>query len=181
MPNILVCAGHHSLARGAVNKKYGFNEWGLMVPFANLICDIGNSGGFNCQLVCDNRLPEKVDFTNRIKYDLALDLHLNACNTEARGSECLYWSTSEKSKVYAHCINSSMNHTVNRPLKPITFNERGSFFLHKTICPAVIVEAAFIDNDRDCIAFVQQMESIARNIFAGIMLAYRTLNPVSMR
>lgn len=181
MGNILVCAGHHSLARGAVNKKYGFNEWGLMVPFANLICDIGNSGGFNCQLVCDNRLPEKVDYTVRNKYDLALDLHLNACDETARGSEVLYWHKSQSGLMYAQWIATAMNHTVNRPLKPITFNERGSFFLHKTSCPAVIVEASFIDNDRDCINFVQHMENIARNIFAGIMLAYRTLNPVSMR
>lgn len=94
-------------------------------------------------------LQRKVSQINKIKPVCAIELHFNCC--KAHGGEILHYP-SDKSTKLAYSIAKYLRPHVSKwrgikigyyrcdPNKPILY------FLRKTICPAVIIEPAFLDS-----------------------------------
>ena len=97
----------------------------------------------------------------------AVELHFNAATPSANGHEWLHWHTSSGGKRLATALKDQMEGIYpdmkSRGLKPRVSRQRGSAFLRKTKCTAVIAEPFFgsnaaewrmINNDRGRLAGV---------------------------
>lgn len=108
---------------------------------------------------------------------LAVELHFNASEGQARGHEWLYWSSSANGKRLAECLRSEFQvHFPGQPdrgIKPKASTDRGSEFLRGTHCPAVICEPFFGDNATDWKIFSNRRNDLANTIAQGIA-AYLT-------
>lgn len=94
-------------------------------------------------------LPNEI---NEQKPDLVISFHCNAFNTEATGSETLYYHKSIKGKEIADKFQKSIHRClglVNRGIKPKTTEERGGYLLRYTDAPCILLEPFFIDNPLD--------------------------------
>lgn len=107
-------------------------------------------------------LPNKI---NSHSPDLIISFHCNAFNTDASGTEVLYY---HKSKTSAKHAKNLLIHLVdalglpNRGIKPKTSEERGGYLLRYTHAPCIIAEPFFIDNLKDLnTAIVREEQLIA--------------------
>jgi N-acetylmuramoyl-L-alanine amidase len=81
--------------------------------------------------------------------DVFVSIHCNASNDEsASGTEVFYFPGSETGHALARCIQTelvALCHTTDRGVK---WNDEWTV-LRETVCPAVLVELAFLTNDAD--------------------------------
>lgn len=107
--------------------------------------------------------------------DVAVELHFNAASSPAaRGHEWLYWHTSKAGKRLAESIEYEFrlqlppNLIPDRGAKPVESFGRGSEFVRRTHCPAVIAEPFFGSNDDDWKLASTNQDKIAIAIANGI-------------
>lgn len=106
----------------------------------------------------------KLNIENNGDFDLAVELHLNAFNGQAYGSEVYYMS--EVGKRYADAVVSKLG---------TVFHNRGSvenphlYMLNKTKAPAILIESFFCDNKSDYEKAKQAgFDRLGRKIAEGI-------------
>lgn len=108
---------------------------------------------------------------------LALELHFNASEGQARGAEWLYWGTSANGKRLAECVRSEyiakMPNIPDRGIEPKDSADRGAEFLRGTHCPAIICEPFFGDNVIDW-AIASTSQNIIANAYAQGIAAFLT-------
>lgn len=86
----------------------------------------------------------KIGIENSGAYDMVCELHLNAFNGQAHGSE-VYYKTNN-GKVYADRVNAKLaQHFTNRGAQKKT----NLYILNQTKAPAILVECFFCDNAND--------------------------------
>lgn len=93
-----------------------------------------------------------IAMVNALKADLAIELHLNAFNGNASGTEMIYWPASIKGKALAAKLQIAAVRALKLPdrgIKGPQAGGRGTAFLRQTNMPAVICESFFIDNAKD--------------------------------
>lgn len=153
---IALSVGHSILKNGNITSANGFvNEYKYNKDLANYLVK------YLKELDCDVDLiicPEK-KFTkaseestyklNRInkaeKYDLVVELHLNASSPLANGTEVLY--VSETGRFYAEKIQLKLSSIFkNRGIK----KRNDLYMLTKTKPVAIIIESFFCTNKDDC-------------------------------
>ena len=82
--------------------------------------------------------------------DAVIELHFNSASPSASGHEWLYWHTSRGGKTLAALLRDEMEEAypdmISRGAKPRKPRQRGSAFLRKTHCYAVIGEPFFGTN-----------------------------------
>lgn len=108
----------------------------------------------------------KLDKVNNKGYDLVVELHLNAFNGSAKGTEVLYYSS--KGKEYAQRVNDKLDDI---------FTDRGIkyrndlYILTQTQPVAILVECFFCDSKEDYQRGDEAHEKdlIARKIAEGIL------------
>jgi N-acetylmuramoyl-L-alanine amidase len=105
---------------------------------------------------------------------LAMELHFNSSEGEAKGREMLYWHSSKEGKSVSSRILDEIGvlfpKSNNRGLKPVkSSGDRGGQFLVKTHCPSVIVEPFFGSSEEDWKMFYskESIESLALAIAKG--------------
>lgn len=86
----------------------------------------------------------KLPIANSGKYDLIVELHLNAFDGTAKGSEVLYCSNS--GKVVAQRVQDKLKTQFNN--RGIKFRD-GLYMLKKTKPVAIMIETLFCDNQED--------------------------------
>ena len=89
---------------------------------------------------------------NDTEADFAINLHCNAFNREASGTEVLYYHKSKTGEKIAKILQSSSVDALginDRGIKPETAEDRGGFLLRYTSMPCLIAEPFFIDNYDD--------------------------------
>lgn len=94
-------------------------------------------------------MPEKV---NSFDVDFSIELHCNAFNTKASGSEVLFFNGSSNGCKLATFIQEEVVDVLGLPdrgAKGINRDDRGGLMLVKTVKPHVIIEPLFIDNVDD--------------------------------
>lgn len=170
MTNVALSVGH---GKTTINGQktddpgavyYGIEEHRVcqdIVDMVRILC--ADFGGVHVYPVTVGTLEEKVNQINRLNFDYAIEIHLNAFeNPDTTGSEVLYQGGSKTEQRLAEHYASYLSgvlHTRNRGVKGVN-----KYFLRETNCPAIITEAEFLSNPqiaegltkgflRQCIAF----------------------------
>ena len=82
--------------------------------------------------------------------DAVIEFHFNSATPTATGHEWLYWHTSKGGSALAYALRKEMEEAYpdmkSRGAKPRASRQRGSYFLKKTPCVAVIGEPFFGSN-----------------------------------
>ena len=108
-----------------------------------------------------SELPAKV---NTVNPDVAIELHCNAFDKRASGTETLFCMWSDNGRILAQLMQDAAIKALglnDRGIKPIFKLDRGGHFLHCTRAPAVITEPFFIDNQADFKAGTENIDRLA--------------------
>lgn len=173
-PKVFISPGHRSINRGARNDYFRISEWEICNIIVSNILETTHDNDINFIGGLDNNLLEKVSIANFNNVDFAIDIHLNACDGIASGSECLYWHNSQVGCALADYIDHNLYYNRCRPLKSCSADDN-FYFLQYTSMPAVIVELGFIDNNDDLIAVVSSIKVIRNAIRQAIISTYRNV------
>ena len=105
--------------------------------------------------------------------DAAVELHFNSAHPSAHGYEYLHWGTSTRGKALATSLHAAHHAAMpdqrDRGVKGKGRRDRGSYFLRKTHCPAIIAEPFFGSNPQEWANWEDAQERLARIYAAGIM------------
>ena len=171
---IAVIVGHSKLKGGKYTSANGVkNEYLYNKELGTQIKKwLDNTGQPNDLIICpEDKFTSakeepnyKLPIVNSGKYDLVVELHLNAYNGNAKGSEVLYYSNS--GKVIAQRIQNKLKTVfTNRGIK-----QRTDLYILKSKPVAILLETFFCDNKNDCsIADSKGVKEIARLITEGIL------------
>ena len=101
-----------------------------------------------------------------------MSIHCNAAEAEeANGTETWACAGSYRGSMLASCIQNQIVNaldTTDRGVKTATPGVNGLYVLTHTDMPAVLVELAFITNDKDCRMLIDQQAELARAIARGV-------------
>lgn len=166
MKTVALLAGHSIKDPGAVNPNSGHTEYDYNRTLGNLIAiELAKVGVVRPLIV--NRdtykgLPSKVNATGA---DVAIELHCNAFNGEASGTEMLCWVNSKIGHLLADRLQNAAYKVLALPyrgVKRIGADDRGGYLLKRTEMPCVIVESFFIDNDNDLAVGLKYQHQLAK-------------------
>ena len=149
MKRIVVVPGHSFVDPGAVNGRLNLKEYDCVLEMALELFKGDSWKDIDVVLKGRNMygsLPEEI---NSLNPDYVIELHLNASNGKAQGTEVLYCESSKMGKEMAGIIQHKLVKYLKYPdrgIKAINNKERGSNILWKTKAPCVIVESCFIDS-----------------------------------
>ena len=167
---IAIVVGHHEKDQGAENKSFNLTEYKYNLEIAELIiADL--SKDFETTLIFNKELSQLPKAINETNAKVCINLHCNAFNRIASGTETLYYHTSSKGKALATYVQNRVLDALDlrdRGVKSIESGDRGGYVLRKTTMPCIITEPAFIDNDVDCIILMDNKVQLAKAIADGI-------------
>jgi N-acetylmuramoyl-L-alanine amidase len=180
MKVVCISIGHSSKDEGACSADGSVKEYSYNKELAEFIKE--ELAKSNVEGVITNRLTNgggtgmtaDIKAVNSFKSECIIELHANAFNNKATGTETLYWHTSTKGKKLANAIQCEMTKALglaDRGVKGITGSDRGGAVLRGSYYPMVITEPFFIDNDSDLEKATTHKKELAKAIAAGI-LAY---------
>ena len=101
----------------------------------------------------------------------AMEMHFNAFNATATGTETLHWHRSARGKHFASIVQRHMLIALklkDRGVKPIAEDGRGGWFLGRTAMPAVIAEPFFGSNPIEMGHAMRNTEQLAAAYAAAI-------------
>lgn len=128
--------------------------------------------GYEVMLKQSDTLAEVTDEANAWRADQFISIHCNAFNGAARGIETLMYGCGGESEMLAYAIQNQLVTTLRQFDGEIP--DRGLkvrpelWVLRATEMPAVLVEMAFIDHEKDARLLTEQEDAIARAIARGI-------------
>ena len=168
--------GHKKTSPGAMNGSSGLCEFDFNDDLAIRI--EGRVRGVDVQRVYRRTYETLPGDINDLGPDFIIDLHCNAFNMTASGTEVLYYHRSKKGPEMARILQEHLVGYLGLPdrgIKPKTAEDRGGYLLKNTHAPCVISEPFFIDNDDDlaramgdldgfAAAYAQAIEEIGRVI-----------------
>ncbi|RLG69650.1 MAG: hypothetical protein DRO04_03080 [Candidatus Iainarchaeum archaeon] len=138
---------------------YGMAEHDVCLEIVEMVSSLCNHiPNLELVLIPPDTLHEKVAHVNASGADCAFEVHLNsATDTRVRGTEVLHFPGSSKGFKIATELSKWLSDFIgspNRGPKP----RSDPYFLKRTKCPAVIVEAEFLSN-----------ENVARELSEGFL------------
>ena len=156
--NIFVCVGHANYGGGVISsadgtKSGGVNEYKYNKALAPYVAKWLETAGHKATLCIApegklHSLNDEINYfiglENKGNYDLAVQLHLNAFNTKACGTEA-YAYNSEGLKVAEAICKKLGTVWKNRGAQIKT----GLYWTRKTKAKAVLIESFFCDNRED--------------------------------
>jgi N-acetylmuramoyl-L-alanine amidase len=165
VPKVFIGVGHGGSDPGAVAN--GIKEKDANLVIATECYNVLSRHKVTVQMSRykdeDESLNEKVNECNKFAPDYALDIHNNAGGGD--GAEVYYYKGSTKGKNLATQI---LNAIVKLGQNSRGVKQNTSFaFLKGTVCPAVLVECAFLDNKTD----VQIIDTAAEQKAMGVAIA----------
>lgn len=173
MKTICVSVGHGpKIDKGADNSN-GTTELAWNRDLAAKILRHIDTDKFKALIV--NRAQERVmnyREVNASGADVAIELHCNAFNKSATGTEMIYHPKSARGKKLATMLLDAAVGVLglpNRGIKPPQGGGRGMSFLQGTKMPAVIVETMFIDNGTDLRIASERKDDLAKAYANALM------------
>lgn len=180
MKTVVTDPGHGGIDSGATGN--GYKEKDLVLALALEIDKVLKRHGITNYLTRDKdkyvSLKDRTDFSNKIKPDIFVSLHLNsATNINAKGLEIFSYPGSlsgEKlaAKIQDELIKAGL-YTLNRGTKKANFH-----VLRETKATAALVESVFISNVEDIKFFMDNfnryVEVISKSIVEYLGLKYRS-------
>lgn len=156
---IYVCTGHANygdrISSADGTSKGGCNEYlynAKLLPFIKKWCDVA---GVDCDIDTPKEgalhsLNDEINYycgnANRKKYDLVIQLHLNAFDGTANGTEVWIYKGNEKAKEYAKRITENLG---TRWKKRGVKESTSLYWLKRTVPTALLIESFFCDNATD--------------------------------
>lgn len=171
---IFINPGHDSKRKngepvdaGAVNTSYKVCEADICINIGNRVAEYLKMDGHDVEIQQDDNLVNVVDYANENNYDFFISIHCNAYNERVQGTEVWYYKGSNKGRELARCIQKTITSrcgTVDRGVKETA----DLYVCRKTHMPAVLVETAFIDNNKDFVVLYEHPELFAMAIVEGV-------------
>lgn len=155
--------GHKKLSPGAMNKAQGLTEFDFNDDLAKRIEGYVNEAVI--QRVYRRTWGELPADINTVDPGFIVSLHCNAFNTEASGTEVLYYHRSQNGKKIAEILHHRLVEYLklkDRGIKPKTAEDRGGYLLCYTKAPCIIAEPFFIDNDSDLARAQTDVDGLAK-------------------
>lgn len=129
-------------------------------------------------------LRPRVELANAVDCDFFISIHCNAHKlTSPNGTEVYYYNNDNKgvkSRELASIISTELHKEIKlKQLGLVEKKDKEIFILRKAEVPAVLIETAFMTNNKD-IQFLRKdnnIQSVAQGIYNGIMRAYDELLP----
>lgn len=177
---IAICVGHsRSGDKGAVNTDC-VTEWSFNKPIAERAAELIREAGHDAKVWSEyggsgyssamSWIAEKI---REYGADAAVELHFNSAGPNAEGYEFLHWHRSGRSARLASCFHFSFKKFFptrkSRGIKQITGGDRGSAFLQRTPCPAVILEPYFGSSVEETAFFSSRREELAKSYADAIL------------
>lgn len=186
MFKVALVAGHNQGAPGACHN--GVCEYPLtkdmMFRVAGILMDVS---GIQVLTHAGGSLEDKVAWVNKMAPNLAMEFHYNGCGgCKAEGTETLYDPGSDNGHEAATLIHPFIVEAVggtDRGIKEgwyhqdkpgrvdypgdVDGDEHRLYFLHKTACPALILEPEFIEQVKP--TDVEFFEHVAYAVAEGII------------
>lgn len=170
---VAICIGHSRAGdKGAINTE-SVSEWEFNNPLAERTAELLREAGYDVRVWnkysgsgYSGAMIWIAKQVNEYLADLAVELHFNSAAPTANGHEFLYWHGSNRSASLASCFHQSFKkffpQRKARGAKPVLDKRRGSAFLRRTNCPAVILEPYFGSNADETIYYSARREELAR-------------------
>lgn len=157
---------------GAVNEETGLRECDVAFTVGKAVEKYLNAAGVETELLQSDSLYEICEAANASDSDIFVSIHCNAAEAEeANGTETWACAGSYRGSMLASCIQNQIVNaldTTDRGVKTATPGVNGLYVLTHTDMPAVLVELAFITNDKDCRMLIDQQDELARAIARGV-------------
>lgn len=171
--NIFLSLGHSILKNGSITSADGvINEYLYNKELIAYVRDYLVGAGHKVTLcMCPEKQftsskeerTYKIPMENSGKYDLAVELHLNAFNGNAKGCEVYYFSDGAGKTCAERVVNKLATAFISRGVK----QRKDLYFLNSTNAPAILIESFFCDNAEDC-ERGKDKKKIAKLIAEGI-------------
>lgn len=180
--NISVCIGHGKSQSGGYDSgavSAGYQEFKLGREIGKCIGE--ELSKYNCHVDvinydADKNLSERIKYVNSKKYDLNMEIHLNAGG--GTGPEVYYKSRNKQGKALAAAISKSIATTFglkDRGAKTKVVNGKDYFGCVREIkCQSFLVETVFIDtkSDRDKVIYTSGQQQCAKAIATAVANFY---------
>lgn len=173
-----ICVGHSRPGDQGATNIHGISEWTYWEPIAQSVADKVRWLGHQAEVFDVYRGSSygaaMRDVAGQLKHsgcDVAVELHFNAATPQAEGYEFLYWHTSSNGALLAgdflHAFRDAFPERRSRGIKPRDSGDRGSGFLQKTHCPAIIAEPFFGTNTKEVLFFNDRIDQLADALARG--------------
>lgn len=164
--------GHQLSSPGASNKNYGVNEFQFNERLAHDVAQGLTKAGIDHEVIYREHYKELPEKINSVNPDCIISFHCNAFDTNATGTETLYYHNSIHSKLLANICQSNIVSALgltDRGLLPRHSEDRGGYLLRYTDAPCVIIEPFFIDNDNDFRTATENYDLLVSAIILSII------------
>lgn len=170
MSDVAVVIGHHPDAPGAKLElgNFSIHEYPFWKPFARELALTLEAKNIDAEVVeRPNENPDSVlaERVNRTEAEAAIELHFNAFDGRARGTEMLHWETSDRGERLATMLQEHVTSELGTQDRRVE-GTRNFPFLQLTQMPAVICEPAFGSTPSDAWKLLTGQ--------ANLLRAYRT-------
>lgn len=154
--------GHKKSSPGASNAGSGLAEFDFNDNLARMIED--RMAKTIIQRIYRRTYKSLPDDINAYKPDFIICLHCNAFNTEATGTEVLYYHRSKLGGACAGILQRTLVGYLklrDRRTKSKKAEDRGGYLLKYTNAACLISEPFFIDNDSDLARANEDLDGLA--------------------
>ena len=177
---VVVDAGHGGGDIGAISLQGKIAEKEITLAIARKIASINTNKQLNVLLTrdadIDQSLANRVAVTKNNKADLFISVHVDAAKDVTSSGMSIWvakdnFSNANSSKILASALIHELGKDQIFPVMPQPQQrEMGIKVLQDAVCPAVLIEAGNIANEKD-LAYLQSpagIETIARKILAAV-------------
>lgn len=165
--HFIIDIGHQDNDSGAVNKD-GIREVDVNLAIAKYLITILERHNIDVT-VTTGSLANRVKVEHALAPHLFVSIHTNAGGGDGSEIYCFKLGGNEErlaNKILNHIVSDGVNNS--RGVKPANF-----YVLAKTLCPAILIETAFIDSkDFDSIDEEHEKKAMATAIAKGILEYY---------
>ncbi|MGL6024277.1 MAG: N-acetylmuramoyl-L-alanine amidase [Cetobacterium sp.] len=153
---VAIIVGHNKNSKGAFSGGLNVSEFDFFKQVSSIIKKNAPSvdiyerkdvGSYS------REMKEVIDEINKKGYDLALELHFNACDGKANGVEVLHYKGSQRGIEWSNSIikiHELVTGVKSRGLIPVADNSRnGSYGIMNSKMPYLLTESFFGDSISD--------------------------------
>lgn len=165
--HLVICGhgqGRNTYDSGAVNMSKGYKE----ADYVRKLADNMSKYSSNITYIKDKNIYDYGTLASVSKgYDTVTELHFNAFNKQANGTEVLIHSNLNADEVDNNILNVLNKYFKNRGFKKVN-NIMNVNIAYANNINYRLVEVCFIDNDTDMDIYIKNQDSIAKGLVESI-------------
>lgn len=171
---IALIVGHEKKSKGAFSKTLGKSEYDWNGDLANKAQAYAKSIGAEAPIFLRDQVGISGAYRNalKVKPDALIEIHFNAADGKASGTETLYNDAGDAKNVheviFAKKVNDAMVKVLglkDRGIKKRQPGDRGYGNINQTkSVPSILIETGFGDNPKDARAMEANKDKLAKAI-----------------